>query len=567
MRALRSRLRMPRFEGIRFRMGVALALAMAPLLLLSIVQSQAAFRREAHDRRADLTTAARLSAATAQARIESASVLLETLQPDTVGLNCVPRLRALRERLEGYETLARFSATGRVTCAASSLEVVRAVTGDGWFERLRAGEPMVVRPSGLSLSAGPGVLVAQRVEQPRGRFNGAVVAVLSADALAPRPYRGHGDLGPAEVALVDDGGRMLATTNIEAFAGAPAGWTARAAAEGSVVMVERDASGERVVLAGAPIGSTRTFVLLSQPDPGWLNWARLNALVVLFLPLLAWVLALGATLVVSERLIIRWLAYLERVAGIYAKGKFNVRPVQARYAPAEIRTLAWTLDQMGDAIESRDHRLRDSLEEKDALMREIHHRVKNNLQVISSLLNMQQRALTDPAARSAVNDTRQRISALALIYRALYQSEELRHVDVRQFLEDLTAQMIATEQTRGAVVRTELSADTLVIDPDKLAPLALWTVEAISNAQKHAFAGRGGSLWVTFRVMGEESVLTVRDDGPGADPEAVGQGVGRTLMTAFARQLRGATEIEQLPEGGTLTTLRFPTPEAAGTRP
>ena len=107
---------------------------------------------------------------------------------------------------------------------------------------------------------------------------------------------------------------------------------------------------------------------------------------------------------------------------------------------------------------------------------------------------MQQRALTDPAARAAMSDTRQRITALALIYRALYQGPDLRRVDLRQFLEELTAQLIAGEVRHGPLVRTELEVDALVIDPDKLAPLALFAVEAITNAQKHAFAGRGGAL-------------------------------------------------------------------------
>ena len=77
-------------------------------------------------------------------------------------------------------------------------------------------------------------------------------------------------------------------------------------------------------------------------------------------------------------------------------------------------------------------------------MREIHHRVKNNLQIISSLLSMQQRALTDPAARAAVGDTRQRISALALIYRTLYQSPDIREADLADFLRELTGQLVAS---------------------------------------------------------------------------------------------------------------------------
>ena len=103
--------------------------------------------------------------------------------------------------------------------------------------------------------------------------------------------------------------------------------------------------------------------------------------------------------------------------------------------------------------------LRDNLAQKDALMREIHHRVKNNLQVISSLLNMQQRALSDPAARAAMSDTSQRITALALIYRAAYQGPDLKRVDLRAFLEELTAQLIAADALHGGAIETELRVD------------------------------------------------------------------------------------------------------------
>jgi two-component sensor histidine kinase len=244
-----------------------------------------------------------------------------------------------------------------------------------------------------------------------------------------------------------------------------------------------------------------------------------------------------------------------------------VRPVQADQMPPEIRELAETLEDMADAIVGRDASLRDSLAQKDALMREIHHRVKNNLQVISSLLNMQQRSLTDPAARAAMSDTRQRITALALIYRALYQGPDLKRVDLRPFLEELTAQLIAGEMLHGPAVRTVLAVDALVIDPDRLAPLALFAVEAITNAQKHAFHQRGGVLTVNFRVRGEEAELEISDDGQAPDDALVSSGVGRTLMTAFARQLRGHAELVRNTTGGITARLIFPNPGAFPERP
>jgi two-component sensor histidine kinase len=193
-------------------------------------------------------------------------------------------------------------------------------------------------------------------------------------------------------------------------------------------------------------------------------------------------------------------------------------------------------------------------------MREIHHRVKNNLQVISSLINMQQRALPDPAARAAMSDTRQRITALALIYRALYQGPDLKRVDLRPFLEELTAQLVASETAHGSGVRTDLSVDALVIDPDRLAPLALFAVEAITNAQKHAFAERGGVLTVNFRVHGDQAELEISDNGQAEEDALTGSGVGRTLMSAFARQLRGRAEIVRNASGGVTARLLFPTP-------
>ena len=175
---------------------------------------------------------------------------------------------------------------------------------------------------------------------------------------------------------------------------------------------------------------------------------------------------------------------------------------------------------------------------------------------------MQQRALADPAARAAMSDTRQRITALALIYRALYQGPDLKRVDLRAFLEELTAQLVSADAIRGSHVQTEIHVDALVIDPDRLAPLALFAVEAITNAQKHAFAGRGGTLSVNFRVHGEEAELEICDDGAAPDDALVSSGVGRTLMTAFGRQLRGRSELVRNDKGGITARLIFPTPSA-----
>jgi two-component sensor histidine kinase len=194
------------------------------------------------------------------------------------------------------------------------------------------------------------------------------------------------------------------------------------------------------------------------------------------------------------------------------------------------------------------------------MLLEIHHRVKNNLQIISSLLNMQQRALADPAARAAISDTRQRITALALIYRALYQSPDMRRVDLRDFLEELVRQLV-TGDTGQRVASSELSCDPVVIDPDRLAPIALFAVEAISNACKHGLE-EGGQLRVAFRVRGSSGDLSICDTGRDGRTARLGVGVGRTLMTAYARQLRGEATFKANSGGGLTARLLFPIPES-----
>ncbi len=567
-RAWGLKLGRPSVQGIRFRMGLAMAVALLPILMLSAAQTQAEFQRQAEDRRIDLQLAAERSAADAKARIDSTVVLLQALAPEASGFYCEPRLTALVSRLDSLSALHRYSATGEPVCAsrsgdrqAAGASLTADVRGQDWYQRLRNGEDVVMaRAPGADGS----LIIAVRSERPLGAFQGAIAAVIPLSALQPDIHDPALPPG-AQSAVTDAQGRVLISTDAAAFAAGRVGratWIGEARQGEAAVFEARDPRGRRHVYAGTALAGRDLFVLLSAPASGLLSWARLNPIGSFLMPLAAWLVAFLAVMLLSERVVIRWLVYLERVAAIYARGRFSVRPVQAEHAPAEIRSLAHTLGALGDSITTRDKALLDSLDEKDALMREIHHRVKNNLQIISSLLSMQQRAVADPAARSALGDTRQRITALALIYRTLYQSDDIREADSRTFLTELVGQLIAGEAMRGPLVTSSVEADHIIIDPDRLAPVALWLVEAVSNAQKHAFAGRGGDLQVRFRVMGATSVLEVQDDGPGmADRDSTG--VGRTLMNAFAKQLRGQAEMLEAPGGGSIARLTFATPEAA----
>ena len=568
---------------IRVRLVAALAAALLPVLILGVGQSAIAFNRERVALRENLGFAAERSAATARSRMEGASILLQTLAPGAIGYQCADRLAEVARRIPGYANLVRFDRRGRVACAAGDVPYDPQRVLKPWFQRLQRGDQFVItRDPGATSPGQPSVLAAVRADaatpgvapglSTNGSegapkvFDGAFAAVITLASL--QPSASDPTLPPhADVALVDAAGRYISETDGKAFPALPRGWREQIRANGAMVWYGADARRQRRVYSAAPVAGDEVYVVLSAQSPGILSWARLNPLSGILFPLMTFGLALAAVLLVADRVMLRWIAYLQRIASLYARGRFSVRPVQAEHAPPEIRELAETLEQMADAIVGRDASLRDNLAQKDALMREIHHRVKNNLQIISSLLNIQQRALTDPAARAAMSDTRQRITALALIYRALYQGPDLMRVDLRMFLEELTAQLVTDDLSSGPAVRTELSVQALIIDPDRLAPLALFAVEAVTNAQKHAFAARGGVLRLTFSVHGDEAELAISDNGPASENALTSSGVGRVLMNAFARQLRGRAELVRNDEGGVTARLIFPTPVADTPRP
>jgi two-component sensor histidine kinase len=534
-----------------------MALALIPVLILGAVEGWVAYGKAAQERRHVLTAVTHWAASAARDRFAQNAVLLQTAAEAPI-TNCQARLQQVMLRSGRFSGLARLGPGGDVQCSVG--QVVEPARLSDVRSRLARGE-QVVQGVLAEPNAPMAVVTGARILNASSQPDGALIGVTRAADLLRGLEPAEGE--QADLALTDGAGRYLAATDPSAFPKTAHNWKADWGGQGNRLSEETDAQGQTRVYSAAPVLDGGLYLVLSTPRPGMFSWARFNLISSILLPLAAFMAALVAVWWVTERVVVRWLHYVERIAAIYAKGRFTVRPLRADRAPAEIRGLAHTLDDMADTIVARDLSLRESLAQKDAMMREIHHRVKNNLQVITSLLNMQQRSLTDPAARAAMTDTRQRISALALIYRALYQGPDLKRVDLRHFLEELLAQIISSEARHGPSVRTELDADELIIDPDKLAPLALFAVEAVTSAQKHAFAQHGGTLRVRFKVEGDDARLEIADDVPG-DPDSVesAQSVGRVLMTAFARQLRGRAEFSPNLWGGSTTSLVFPTPEA-----
>jgi len=203
--------------------------------------------------------------------------------------------------------------------------------------------------------------------------------------------------------------------------------------------------------------------------------------------------------------------------------------------------------------------LRASLREKEVLLKEIHHRVKNNMQIVSSLLSLQARDVQDPAVLELLAQSRARILSMALVHEDLYQTGNLAQVDFRHYLERL-AQRVGAGMAGSPGVAIKLELDELSLGIDQAIPLGLLCNELMTNALKHAFKGREhGTVRVLLTREPGQAQVTVRDDGHGL-PENFRPGEGGTLglelVWSLAEQLHGTAEAKN--DGGAVFTVRFP---------
>jgi len=206
-----------------------------------------------------------------------------------------------------------------------------------------------------------------------------------------------------------------------------------------------------------------------------------------------------------------------------------------------------------------DEQIARSLQEKEVLLKEIHHRVKNNMTVIYSLLNLQASDTEDKAARAILEEARDRVNMMALIHKKLYQSKDLAHIDYKEYLQNLATGIADTYQRRDVVVSVDM--ESVFFDVTVGIPCGLIVNELITNSLKYAFPeGRKGTIRVGINKDGAgNNVLTVADNGAGF-PDTVDfrntTSLGLQLVNILSGQIQG--KIELVRNAGTTFRITFP---------
>lgn len=207
--------------------------------------------------------------------------------------------------------------------------------------------------------------------------------------------------------------------------------------------------------------------------------------------------------------------------------------------------------------------LRRSLQEKEALLQEVHHRVKNNLQVICSLLNLRSESIEDPETLQVLRESQNRVRSMALIHEKLYQSQDLENVEFGSYLRDLTNHLMRSHGAESVHIQLTVAAPDIFLSIDRAVPCGLITNELVSNALKHAFPnGRDGEISVTLQPgPGENLTLSVVDNGVGlpADRDLSREDtLGLQLIRVLTNQMNGTVNLHSSEGHGTEVSITFP---------
>ena len=332
------------------------------------------------------------------------------------------------------------------------------------------------------------------------------------------------------------------------------------AAQGRVSFRGRNRDGDARDFAMSPIVEGRVFALGSwEPQHRGIALPAYEEAVALYFPLAMWAIAIGVAYVGVHRLVIRHVRRLRRWMRQYSAGQTDIGEARLDNAPEELEVVADAFRAMTARMSEQDRRREDDLREKTVLLREVHHRVKNNLQLISSILNMQIRNTEIAESKRILRQVQDRVLALSAIHRYLYLSRKLSLVRADELLKEIIQHLVTLgsldETSHRIQLATEL--DPVEITPDQSVPLSLLATEAAMNAVKYCGIDGDEQPWINIALKQREDgdlVLSMVNSlarnlsETDLDDRPDGTGLGSRLIQSFVMQLNGTLDVQALPK-------------------
>ena len=549
----------PFWSRLSVRFSVMLAVALVPIGLFAAAQTRALTQEVAASEESAML------GATLRAADEETSVILRA-RGLMAGLSqsvgpvigdtraCTAMMRQFAAAEPRASLVGFFPVDGKVSCTSSgaSLDLSKSVL---FAEVAGAQVPYFIVNQHAPFSKTSVLGISHPVLDAQGRYIGYVSISLPHSSLTELRARGgafadYNDGLLSFWTFARDGGVLTASEGLDATQSQlPATRTlAGLVGTSGQVFTDTAASGALQSYAVVPIVAGELY-LMSRWQPSGNRIAGVWA----YLPVaMMWLAALIVAVAAAELLVTRHVRQLNRGIVRFAAGDRRLRSIDLKAAPVELRELGEAYGAMTEAITHGEAQMEDGLHQKEVLLREVHHRVKNNLQLIASIMNIQMRKATSPETRSLLKGLQDRVMSLATIHRGLYQTSGMADVHVGELFTDIVRQI--TNMTSGSDRRFAISTDVddIRMVPDQAVPLSLLMTEALTNAIKHSGGTKAvpGQIGLTLKRMGGSSaVMEVANSfAPGVvlpdpqAPEAMNTGLGSQLIGAFARQLGGKLE-------------------------
>lgn len=327
--------------------------------------------------------------------------------------------------------------------------------------------------------------------------------------------------------------------------------------DGKTGTLETVFEGREVLCSASLIDTTNWAVLVMQSKRSAFALLRGMILSLMLLMLLAGGLSI-ALAYYSRRRIVKPIAFLMENIRQIADGNYRpLEPEGKNYR--EIQYVSSNMVHMAEQIAEREAELKRNLHEKEVLVKEVHHRVKNNLQLVLSILNLKYASLREESVKNAMYDNIGRIYTIAQVHEQLYSSRNLAEIDLSTYLPSLLAYLLTLEKYIDYHIETDLEVEEILLHIEQAIPLGLIMFELISNSLQHGFAhDLKGRIWLKCCWDADTVKIDIADNGKAFDPNLFrkAESVGFSIIHELVRQLHGSIAYENL--DGNLFSIIIP---------
>lgn len=539
------------FQSLRVRLILMMSLALLPIGLIALVQTNTVTTKGRQNEELALLALTEQAALTERLIIQSAFGAargVAAMLSDNVddNLRCSRALSKLVRTNDRYSFADVVLLSGEHTCASDE-QGKRFIAFPDISEIAATGKPAVITKRSLQVKGGSAVFVLQPFYS-RDTLSGYISITIPHQPLDIDSETIASGLF-FDILALNRNGEILSSQNDAEIARAalPAGFNMRwLSSFGSRVFSARSNNGVSRTYTAVPVENGQIYVLGIWASEGGLQQQITRVLKTSIFPILMWLFSLGVALFAIHRLLTRQIQSIGSQMLQFGKDRTSLTDTIAPDMPTELQTIRDSFLSMADSILREEAKMEDAMRHQSVLTKEVHHRVKNNLQLISSILNMQIRAAKHAETKQMLRRIQDRVLSLATIHRDLYQTGMAGLVNVGELVREVIEKTVHIGSETEREIALELDVDDVMLYPDQAVPMSLMVAEAATNAMKYVGTQGEGQPWIslTFKTDSENKLCRLEianSTGPTQDVESTG--LGAKLISAFAIQLDAQVDI------------------------